>query len=403
MLQRIPEMTMGPCRDFGEPGLEEIARLPVPSAMPEHVKRLAGQLAREGAIGQDEALYLAELVDKMAVAPGYVRFLDVDKKREEAVRLYDLSRRLSLSAHPLRDDMLLSIGIILFNLSPSERLVELLSAMKPSKGPLAYEFHSIMALNLLHMERLDEAGSHTEEALEAAPDAEQLAYMRMLQGCIALRRGDPESAVRLIDDSRPGRRLRTLASFYSGIVRFEKEDFEGAIRHFESARPGADDPLDVMAIGCNVGACAVNIGDMEKAESEFQEVSRSAWNKSGAREAYRKLLADSYMGIVSRAHGNYPQAEIYYKEALKACIRQKNSVGIANHVGNMGLLYRHAGDGGGALRLLNSCLVYSERMGYWNGIRFSYENIYGTLMEVGQASEARKLREMYTSRYPGLR
>ncbi len=403
MQQRIPELTMGPCRDFGEPGLEDVARPPVPSVMPDRVKQVAGQLAAEGAIGGDEALYLAELVDKMSMTPGYVRFLDTDKKREQAVRLYDISGRLSLTAHPLRDDLLLSIGIILFNLSPSEKLVDLLASMRPAKGLLAYDFHSMMALNYLLMDRLDEAGSHAEKALESAPDPGQAAYVRMLKGCIALRRGDPESAVRLLDDTKPNKHLRTLASFYSGIVRYEKEDYEGAIRHFESARPGAGDPLDQMAIGCNVGACAVKIGDMDKAETELQEVSRSAWKKSGAKEAYRKLLADSYMGIVSRAHGDYPQAEIYYKEALKACIRQKNPVGIANQIGNIGFLYLYGGDHAGALRLLNSCLVYSERMGYWDGIRFSYDHLYDTLTVMGHALEARKLKQMYTSRYPGLR
>lgn len=403
MPQRIPELTMGPCREFGEPGLEDIARLPVPPVMPDRVKKVAGRLAADGAIDGDEALYLAELVDKMAVAPGYVRFLDGSKKREEAVRLYEITSRLSLTSHPLRDDLLLSIGIILFNLSPSEKLVELLASMRPAKGPLAYEFHSMMALNYLLLERLDTAASHAEEALESAPDEDQAAYVRMLKGCIALRQGDPESAIAFFDDRKHAGRLRTLASFYSGIVRYEKEDYEGAIRHFESARPGAGDPLDRMAIGCNVGACAVNIGEMEKAESELQEVSRSAWKKSGAKEAYRKLLADSYMGIVSRAHGDYPQAEIYYKEALKACIRQKNTVGIANQIGNIGFLYLYAGDRAGALRLLNSCMVYSERMGYWDGIRFSYEHLYDTLTVMGQALEARKLKQVYTSRYPGLR
>lgn len=394
---------MGPCREFGEPGLEDIARLPVPPVMPDRVKKVAGRLAADGAIDGDEALYLAELVDKMAVAPGYVRFLDASKKREEAVRLYEITSRLSLTSHPLRDDLLLSIGIILFNLSPSEKLVELLASMRPAKGPLAYEFHSMMALNYLLLERLDTAASHAEEALESAPDEDQAAYVRMLKGCIALRQGNPESAITFFDERKPAGRLRTLASFYSGIVRYEKEDYEGAIRHFESARPGAGDPLDRMAIGCNVGACAVNIGDMEKAESELQEVSRSAWKKSGAKEAYRKLLADSYMGIVSRAHGDYPQAEIYYKEALKACIRQKNTVGIANQIGNIGFLYLYAGDRAGALRLLNSCMVYSERMGYWDGIRFSYEHLYDTLTVMGHALEARKLKQVYTSRYPGLR
>jgi tetratricopeptide (TPR) repeat protein len=400
-MNRIPELTMGPCRDFGEPGLEEIARLPVPSVMPARVKQMAARSLVEGAIDEDEALYLAELVDKMSVAPGYLRYLDNDKKREEAVRLYDISRRLSSAADG--EDLMLAIGIVLFNLSPSEKLVERLSAMKPSKGPLSYEYHSMMALNLLLMERLDEAGMHVEEALEAAPDEEQRAYVKMLKGCIALRLGDPESAVTFFDDCKPDGRLRTLASFYAGIVRYEKDDFEDAMGHFESARAGVRDALDEMAIDCNVGACAVNLGDLGLGESEFQEVSRSTWKKSGTRELYRKLLADSYLGIISRARGDYPQAEIYYKEALKACIRQNNKVGIANHIGNMGLLNRHAGDHAEALRLLNACLIYSERMGYWNGIRFSYENVHGTLLDTGKDTEARKLKEMYTSRYPGLK
>lgn len=403
MQQRIPELTMGPCRDFGEPGLEDVARLPVPSVMPERMKQVAGQLAADGAIDGDEALYLAEMVDKLAVAPGYVRFLDAEKKREEAVRLYDISRRLALTSHPLRDDLLLSIGIILFNLSPSEKLVEQLASMSPARGPLAYEFHSMMALNYLLMDRPDEAWSHAEKALESVSDPGKAAYVRMLKGCIALRRGDPESAIGLLDDTKPNRHLRALASFYSGIVRYEKEDYEGAIRHFESARPGAGDPLDRMAIGCNVGACAVNIGDLGRAQSELQEVSRSAWKKSGAKEVYRKLLADSYMGIVSRALGDFPQAETYYKEALKACIRQKNTVGIANQIGNIGFLYLFSGDRPGALRLLNSCMVYSERMGYWDGIRFSFEHLYDTLTVMGQALEARTLKQVYTSRYPGLK
>jgi tetratricopeptide (TPR) repeat protein len=400
-MNRIPELTMGPCRDFGEPGLEEIARLPVPSVMPARVKQMAARFLVDGSIDEDEALYLAELVDKMSVAPGYLRYLDNDKKREEAVRLYDISRRLSSAADG--EDLMLAIGIVLFNLSPSEKLVERLSAMKPSKGPLSYEYHSMMALNLLLMERLDEAGMHVEEALEAAPDEEQRAYVKMLKGCIALRLGDPESAVTFFDDCKPDGRLRTLASFYAGIVRYEKDDFEDAMGHFESARAVVRDALDEMAIDCNVGACAVNLGDLGLAESEFQEVSRSMWKKSGTRELYRKLLADSYLGIISRARGDYPQAEIYYKEALKACIRQNNKVGIANHIGNMGLLNRHAGDHAEALRLLNACLIYSERMGYWNGIRFSYENVHGTLLDTGKDTEARKLKEMYTSRYPGLK
>jgi tetratricopeptide (TPR) repeat protein len=399
----IPELMMGPCRDFGLPGLEEVARLPPPSVMPDYMKRLVGQLKSEGIVPEEEALYLAELVDTMAVAPGYARFLDDGKKQEKALRLYGISQRLSSTFHPLRDDLLLAIGIILFNLSPSEKLAEGLSGLKPRAGPLSYEYHSMMALNELLIDRLDAAGSYADAAMEVAQDQDRRAYVKMLKGCIELRRGDPESAIGYLDDCKANDRLKARASFYAGIVRYEKKDFRDALRHFESAGSRADDMLDVLAARCNVGACAVNLGDMGLGEREFQEVNRSTWKKSGPREAHRKLLANSYMGIISRARGDYPEAEGYYKEALKSCIKLNNVVGIANQIGNMGLLHRSAGDPDTALRLFNACLLYSERMGYWNGIRFSYENVQGTLVDTGKAPEARKFKEMYTSRYPGLK
>jgi tetratricopeptide (TPR) repeat protein len=399
----IPELTMGPCRDFGLPGLEEIARLPQPSSMPDYVKRLTGQLKAEGIVSEDEALYLVELVDTMAVAPGYARFPDDGKKREKALRLYDISEKLSSTSHPLRDDLLLAIGIVLFNLSPSEKLAEVLSGLKPRGGPLSYEYHSMMALNELLMERPDRAGLYADVALEAAQDQDRRSYVKMLKGCIELRKGDPEAAIGYLDDCGANDRLKARASFYAGIVRYEKKDFFDALRHFESAGTRANDVLDILAARCNVGACAVNLGDLGLGKREFQEVNRSTWKKSGPRELHRKLLANSYMGIISRAQGNYPEAEGYYKEALKSCIKLNDTVGIANQIGNMGLLHRSAGDPGTALRLFNACLLYSERMGYWNGIRFSYENVHGTLVDTGMAPEARRLKEMYTSRYPGLR
>jgi len=402
-VQKIPELMMGPCRDFGEPGLEEIARLPVPSVVPAYVRRLVGRFKTEGALSEDEALCLVELVETLAVAPGYVRFLDKEKKREEALKLYGITQRLSSIAHPLRDDLLLAIGIILFNLAPSEKLVDRLSCLKPQGGPLSYEYHSMMALNYLLMERLDDAVSHADGASESAQGPDQWAYVKMLKGCIALRQGDPELAIGYLDDCTVNGRLKALASFYAGIVRYEKNDFEDALKYFESAGAAAKNILDVLAARCNIGACAVNMGDMGLGEKEFQAVNRSTWKMSGSRELHRKLLANSYMGIISRARGDYPEAESYYKEALRSCIKLNNTVGIANQVGNMGLLNLYAGDHAMALRLFNACLVYSERMGYWNGIRFSYENVYETLVDTGQAPEARKLKEMYTSRYPRLK
>jgi tetratricopeptide (TPR) repeat protein len=399
---RLPELTMGPCRDFGDPGLAEIARLPVSEVIPLHVDGIVRRLKDDGIIQDDDAGFLTGLVHTLATAPGYVRFLDMEKKRSHALRLYDISGRISSLSHAGRDDLLLAIGIILFNLAPSQKLVDSLSALEPREGPLFYDYHSMMALNFLLLERLDEAGEHAEEALISAPSPEQQAYVKMLEGCIALRRGEPESAIGYLDECGASGRLRTLASFYAGIVRYEKMEFEDALRHFESAAAGVTDTLDVLTARCNIGACAVNLGNMGAGEKEFKEITRHTWKKGGTREMGLRSLADSYLGIISRSRGDFPGADIYYRESLKACIKLKNTVGIANQIGNMGLLNFFAGDYTRALRMLNSCMVYSERMGYWNGIRFSYQNIIKTLVETGQTPEARRLKEMYTSRYPGL-
>jgi tetratricopeptide (TPR) repeat protein len=365
----IPELTMGPCRDFGQPGLEEVARMPPPTALSAHVKGIVGKLQAEGIMPAEEAIYLSGLVDTMAVAPGYAKFLDEEKKQEKALRLYDISQRLSSVTHPLKDDLLLAIGIVLFNLSPSEKLFDTLSGLKPC-GLLSYEYNSMMALNELMKGRLDEADSYADSALESARDQDGRSYVNMLKGCIELRRGDPESAIGYLDDCNANRRLSARASFYAGIVRYERQDYREALKRFESAGEGAGDELDVLAVKCNVGACALNLGDMGRGEKEFRDVNRSTWKKSGSREVRRKLLANSYMGIISRATGRYPEAENYYKEALKSCVRLNDTVGIANQIGNMGLLHRHAGDTSTALRLFNACLVYSERMGTGTGYAF---------------------------------
>jgi len=346
-----------------------------------------------------------EFANTLAVAPGYMRFLGEDKKREEALRLYGITRRLRPVVHPRRDDLLLAIGIILFNIDPSEKLISRLSGLRPSSeaGPLSYEYHAMLAMNHLLLGSLDAAAFHAESALNATPDRDRLAYVSMLKACISLRQGDPEAAIRCMDYSADRNdRLRALASFYAGIVRYERREFEDALRYFEAAGESARDILDVLAVRCNVGACAVNTGDMDLGEREFDTVDSLIQKKSGSRVTRRKLLANSYMGIISRVRGEYVDAEDYYKKALKSCVQLNDTEGIANQLGNMGILFRHTGDHSTALRLLNTCLLYSERMGYLDGVHFSCENIFGTLVEIGQTSEARIFKETYTSRYPGL-
>lgn len=398
----LPELIMGPCRDFGEMRLEDIARLPVHAGVAAHARSLVEKLKADDALCPEDAGYLHELTGTLAVAPGYVRLLSDERKRAEAIRLYSIAREPP-AGHPLAHDLRLAIVLILFSISPSEKLVSSLSRLGPplESGLLSYEYHALLALNFLLAGSPEAAASHATAALAYAPDGERRAYVKMLQACIALRSGDPDAAIRYLGCGIKGR-LGALASFYAGIVRFERQEYDGALRYFQSAGVEAGGVMDTLAVRCNIGACAVNLGAVDEGEKEFDAVGRMVNKKSGLRAARRRLLASSYRGIICRVQGNYSRAEEYYKKALRECLKLNDATGIANQLGNLGILYRHTGDQTMALRLLNSCLLYSERLGYGEGIRFSCANLYAALAEAGKATEARMLKELYEARYPGL-
>jgi tetratricopeptide (TPR) repeat protein len=141
---------------------------------------------------------------------------------------------------------------------------------------------------------------------------------------------------------------------------------------------------------------------VDEGEKEFDAVGRIVSKENGPRADRRRLLASSYMGIICRARGHYSRAEEYYKKALRDGLKLNDTAGIASQLGNLGILYRHTGDRPMAIRFLNACLLYSESQSYRKGIRFSCANLYETLAESGQAPEARRLKELYEARYPGM-
>jgi tetratricopeptide (TPR) repeat protein len=358
-------------------------------------------------IGHDDGVRLSGLIGQMAAAPGMLRLLNQEKKGEEASRLYRIMRQVSRAGpEPRRDDLMVSVGIILFNIAPSERLIYHLSRIKPSDASdhLQYQYHAILALNFLLMGHLDLASVHATGTLRHAGGRDRSAYTRILQGCIAIRQGDHDSAISFLSEGSKcwNGRIRAMASFYKGSVYFEKGDFRQAIRCFESAGGHAGDAASQATVHSHIGACAVNLGDLDRAQREFEAMGRLTEKLKSEHKRRYGLIADSYMGIVSRARGQYDVAMCYYKRAMQACIMADDKEGIANLLGNMGLLHQYSGDHARAMQLFNVCLLYSERMGYWTGIEFSLRHMYRSLVSRGRKSEAAKLRHMYVAKYPEL-
>ena len=404
------ELKQPPCRDFGELDLDEISRMPAPAELSEYMIGLVKYFKAMRLILDKDASSTVELIEKMTGAPGYLRLLDRRKKYEEVIRLYRIVRdvdRAGIGSNPQRDDFMVAIGILLFNLNPSEKLVSYLSALKPStcSDALLYEYNAILALNNLLMGLHDLASVHARIALHHTRNKSKKAYIRILQGCIAIKQMNYDKAIQNLSDGSSlvnDGRLKALISFYTGTVYFDKKDYVNAINCFEVAKQHVTDTLDLVTVHNNIGSCAVNLGDWERAEKEFEAMENLAGKLKGEHVRQCRIASNNYMGIVCRAKGEYDRAVNHYKKVLKSCIRSKDREGIANQLGNMGIVYRYKREYDRAIRLFNACMTYSEKIGYWVGIRFAFWHLYQVFIESLNVDEAKKFRDMYTARYPEL-
>jgi tetratricopeptide (TPR) repeat protein len=407
-----PQLMDTPCREFGELDLDELSRMQVPEELSGYMTGLVQHFQVRGAITASDADHVAELIEKMASAPGYLRFLSKEKRYQEIVWLFGVVRDLQSSGFPpdtAMDDMKASLGLLLFNIRPSEKVASYLASVRPSgtSRALQYHYNVILALNHMITGRFHLASVHSSRALQMTSDKNMMAYVAILQGCIAIRQGDYDRAIALLNDASSripaGRtRLRALIAFYCGVIFFEKREYANAIMCFESAGAAVTDPLDMVAVHNNIGSCAMYLGDVCRAEEEFLQMEKHACGLNSQLARKCQLSAHSYIGAISRALGDHITAIERYENALKLAIGSKDGKAVANQMGNLGTAYAKAGDHAKALHFLNSCLTYSERMGYWAGIRFAYWHICRTLMENGHRSEARKFSDTYASRYPEL-
>lgn len=404
----IPEIREIPCREFGRPGLHELSRMPLPSGLSARVTELIGSYYAGGAINAGDALKLTTMVDKMTGAPGYLRFLDKKKKQEETSWLLKVLDDLcSCRDDDDRDDLRAAIGIMLFNINPSGRMLAGLSSMKPSgqDSGLVYEYSAIMALNCLLMGDPETASLHAGDALRNASMPDQKAYINTLQGCICIRRSRLYDALSYLGEAlrqATDRRLKTLIEFYRGVVYYENNDYRRAMESFKASLYGRTEKDDLIALYNNIGACAMNTGELTQAKEAFETMEGIALKVKGDHVKRCRMAAYSYLGIVARMEGDYGTAAEYHEKALRLAMSGGKGESVANHLGNLGIAHRSMGDFGMALQFLYSCMSYSERIGYWPGIRFAYRNICRALLDSGRPVDEEKFSREYVTRYPEL-
>jgi tetratricopeptide (TPR) repeat protein len=406
-----PRLTDLSCREFGRLSLDELSLMQAPEELSRHIAGLAAYFRDQGVLPAFAADHVMDLVEKMVSAPGYLHFLGEDKKGLEIARLLNLASVVHSSnvpPGPVMDDMIISLGLLLYNIRPSETVAGSLAALRPSDRcpELQYHYNAILALNHVLTGRLDRASVHAEMARKIAGDGRAMAYVLILQGCIALSQGDYGRALDLLKNATshaPDGRIKALASFYRGIVFSEKNDYAEAIGCFREAGAHVKDPTDRITIYNNIGSCAFYLGDLPLAERSFTEMEKLACHLNGDSALRCRLVASSIFGAIHREKGEYDRAVERFRAALKLALRSGDTKAVANEMGHLGAAYAHTGEAETALQFLNTCMVLSERISYWPGIRFAYWHIGRVLAEKGNRSEARKFLDTYSSRYPELR
>lgn len=406
-----PQLVDLPCRELGSMSFDELSRMQASDELFHYIAHLVAHLLDRHVIAPDDAEFVIDLVQKMVSAPGYLRFLSENRKCETIARLLDLVMIVRTSAGRMDaalNDMIVTLGLLIYIISPSEKAASGLASARPSAGcpELQYHYHGIMALSCVLTGKLDLASRHAALACGSADDASMRAYALILQGCIAIRQGDRERAAALLEEAgsvAPGGRVDALALFYRGLVFAGAGEYERAIGCFREAGARVTDPLDRATVHGNTGSCAIRLGDLRLAEQSFMEMEKLAGYLDGDSALRCQLTASSHIGALLRARGDYSGAIERFRQALKLALQSGDGKAVANQLGNLGTAYALGGEAGIAIHLLNACMAHSERMAYWPGIRYAYWHIGRVLAEMGNRSEARKFRETYASRYPELR
>ena len=407
---RTPKLVELPRHEFGKPNLGGISSLQASEELADYMVSLVTIFRQRGVFSDLDAELLVGLIEKISSAPGYLKYLDRERKNNEVVRLFNTVRRLQSSGiqnDSAIHDMIVSIGILLFNINPAMMIVDFLSSTKPStaSNALLYHYDALMALNYLISGRLGQASTYAASAYKFATDSEKKAYIRVLQSCLAIKLGDYDRAIESLQDAsmlEVPSRIGGLISFYTGVVFFERGEYANAIPCFEAAGRQVSDTFDMVTVHNSIGSCAMQIGDEARARQEFQAIEQISPGLKGAQASQCMLMVTSNLGAALEQSEDCGKAIDQYKKSLKVASRNRDFQAVTKLLGNLGVILARSGDTSQALHAFHACMGSAERTGYWAGIRFAFWHIYHTLQDLDNI-EARQFHEVYTTRYPELR
>lgn len=402
----ISELKELPCRRLGE--LNFSYRTHGYAAISRYVEALLSRY-EDKVVSRDNCRSILAIMSKVSGHPGYFKTMSAGQKLVETRPILVAISDLQLQAvnEPEKADLLAALGILLFNVFPTPKLLKFITRLQP--GPdndaLRYDYNAILAMNFMLAGRLDEASTYNKKALEYAGDEEKRAYTHILDCCISLNRGETDEAVNALYRcsalTKDGR-MKATALFYLGLIYYEMGKVPDALESFQMSRVGLDDELDIMNACNDIGTCAILLGDLKAAAVEFENVEYAGRYMSSNTAKALLSVACGNLGLIYLSTSSYDRAVERFKEALKLNRDIHNKKGVADQLGNIGMALKVKHDYRAALGYFKSALNLSFVDDYLEGALFSFSQIEQLMALEGRYEEAETFRQEMIRRNPGI-
>lgn len=350
-----------------------------------------------------------ETINKVLGYSEYFKLMDSQKKLVESrpvlLAISELHRYHENEAD--KRDMLSALGMLLFNIFPTPKLLKFIAKFEPNPGNdlLSFDHSAFLALNYTLLGRLNEAAIYNERAFNSAVDEESRAYTHMLGSCICINRHQFEEAINMLHrciSLTKDRRITAVSQFYMGIIHYELGHIDDAIWCFKQARVGIDDKIDLMSVCNDLGTCAMVKGDMKAAARSFEQVGELGRIMGSNTAKFLTSVAYGNLGIVHMSKLDYLRAIEHFKKALVLNRETHNTIGVANQLGNIGLVLKRRLDFGSALEYFKSTLNFSYSIDYPEGVSFAYGQVEQLMALQGTFDEAEAYRQEVIKRNPGI-
>ena len=187
--------------------------------------------------------------------------------------------------------------------------------------------------------------------------------------------------------------IKVAKSLNKIISLIDSEKYKIATREIEKCLTLIMSPKDRMVFLINAGNCYYTLGDLNKAESFYNEALKFTKRKD-LQVIYKddiletKSSALGNIGLIYSDKGELDQALRYHKEAIKIDKEISYRQGQAVDLGNIGLIYYDKGELDQALRYHREAIKIYKEIGYKQGQASALGNmglIYSAKGELDQA------------------